>query len=203
LLTESDTCLYIGEFTAGAGFGTSTNDLIINFKIEPKKLRANPNRQRWKNWAIKTVAKALAKYLGNLPEGRVVVPIPGSKIPGDPEYDDRMLRALREAPCARPIPFREIIKQRCSTKADHEGGRQSYDELKRNCYVDEKCALPVPSKVILLDDVITDGKHFKVCQELLTNRYGNIDVVGLFIARRIRQDVALDFDILEDNTDTE
>ena len=195
-LEEADRCYFLGEYTSKAGFSTPTNDLILNFKITPSELRKNPRRQRWKDSAVGEIAKALGRHLSNLKPGRIVVPIPTSKLPNHPDYDDRLLRALASAKATPPLVVRELIKQHASTDADHESStRQSYEELSANCYLDESVALPEPSGVVVVDDVLTEGKHFKVCQELIRTRYGSdIPIAGFFIARRIYQDVDLDFD---------
>jgi hypothetical protein len=194
-LETADKCYYLGEYTSGAGFSTPTNDLIINFKIPPSELAKNPKRTRWKQSAILEVGQALSRNLNNLKPGRIVVPIPTSKCPGHPDCDDRLVRARAYAKCVPALQVRELIKQRNSTHADHEaGGRQDYEDLYANCYIDEAVALPAPTAVVLFDDVLTEGKHFKVCQRLIHERFGPIPVAGFFIARRIYGPNDVEFD---------
>jgi hypothetical protein len=198
-IDTTDKCYYLGEYTSGAGYATPTNDVVINFKILPSELAKNPKRTRYKQGAITEVAQALSRSLNNLKSGRIVVPIPTSKCPGHPEYDDRLLQALAGASCKPPLEVRELIKQRQSTHADHEaGGRQDFQDLYENCYIDERLALPAPTAVVLFDDVLTEGKHFKVCQRLIAERFGAIPVAGFFVARRIYGPNEVEFDEILD-----
>ena len=198
-LESDDKCYYLGEYTSGAGFSTPTNDLIINFKIPPSELAKNPRRTRWKQSAILEVGQALGRNLNNLKPGRIVVPIPASKCPGHPDYDDRLVRALACANCVPALQVRELIKQRNSTPADHEaGGRQDFEDLYANCYIDEALVLPAPTAVVLFDDVLTEGKHFKVCKKLICERFGPIPVAGFFVARRIYGPNDVEFDEILD-----
>lgn len=186
LLRPGDKVYYLGEYAAGAGYLTPTNDLIHNFKIKPSSLRRSPVRRRHKEHAIREIAAAFTRHFSALDDRAVVVPIPTSKLPADLDYDDRLLRALQVCKADPRLDVRELIKQKQSTRADHEAsGRQSFRHLLANCYVDDALALPRPSLVILFDDVLTEGKHFKVCQRLLRNHYGDIPVVGFFVARSI------------------
>jgi hypothetical protein len=196
-LEADDRCYFLGEYTSGAGFSTPTNDLILNFKIPPSELKTNPRRQRWKDAAINEIASALGRHLSALQAGRIVVPIPTSKVPGHPDYDDRLLRALARSKANPSLAVRELMKQHESTDADHESdNRQSFNELLANSYINETFALPIPTGIILLDDVLTEGKHFKVCQQLIRARYGDqLPIAGFFVARRIYQ--AADFDFEE------
>jgi hypothetical protein len=195
-LEPEDNCYFLGEYTSGAGFSTPTNDLILNFKIPPSELKKNPARRRWKDGAITEIASALGRHLSNLKPGRIVIPVPTSKLPTNPNYDDRLLRALSLSSATPALITRELIKQRRNTAADHESDeRQTYDELLENCYLDEQTALPAPTGIVLVDDVLTEGKHFKVCQHLLRQRYGDtVPIAGFFVARRIHQDADFDFD---------
>jgi predicted amidophosphoribosyltransferase len=195
-LEPEDFCYFLGEYTSGAGFSTPTNDLIINLKIPPSELKKNPARRRWKEGAIDEVARALGRSLSNLKPGRVVVPIPPSKLPNHADYDDRLMRALMLSKASPELTVYELIKQRNSTAADHESDeRQTFEELLANCYLDEAAAPSAPTGIVLVDDVLTEGKHFKVCQQLLRAKYGaDIPIAGFFVARRIYQDADFDFD---------
>lgn len=47
----------------------------------------------------------------------------------------------------------------------------------------------VESTLILFDDLITNGTHFRACKKLLNERLPDRAVVGLFIGRVKRPDV--------------
>lgn len=187
LLRPDDQVYYLGEYAAGAGYVAPVNGLIRNFKIKPSSLQRSPVRRRHKEGAIREIAVALTRHFSGLDPSAVIVPIPTSKVPTDPDYDRRLLRALQVCRAELRLDVRELIKQKCSTAADHETtGRQSFRQLIANCYVDAALSAPRPSLIVLFDDVLAEGKHFKVCQRLLRDHYGEIPIVGCFIARSIQ-----------------
>jgi predicted amidophosphoribosyltransferase len=46
--------------------------------------------------------------------------------------------------------------------------------------------------IVLTDDVLTTGSHFKGAAMVLQQRYPGVTIVGLFLARAIRPDVVLE-----------
>jgi hypothetical protein len=44
--------------------------------------------------------------------------------------------------------------------------------------------------VVLVDDVLTSGKHFKVGQKLTSEQFSDVEVRGLFLARCIHDTTA-------------
>ena len=51
--------------------------------------------------------------------------------------------------------------------------------------------------IFLIDDVITTGCSFKVCKEMLAERFPTASVTGMFVARRVLPPVASFFDDLD------
>jgi len=129
-LTAADDCFFLVEYLAGGGYSTPANDLMINFKIRPSELEEKPARRRYKDWACREIGAALTQHLSRLSAGSVVVPIPTSKMRDHPDYDDRLLRALALARPTPPLDIRELVKQKTSTRADHEGDRQSLSRFR-------------------------------------------------------------------------
>ena len=41
--------------------------------------------------------------------------------------------------------------------------------------------------IVLIDDVITSGAHFAACKRKIRTNYPNMDIVGVFWAKSIRQ----------------
>lgn len=83
--------------------------------------------------------------------------------------------------------MRELIVQQTSTVPAHLSGeyRPRVSEILENYAIDERLAEPSPTAVGLFDDILTAGSHFKAAKVLLQQRFGDIPVVGIFIARRI------------------
>ena len=41
--------------------------------------------------------------------------------------------------------------------------------------------------IVIVDDVLNSGKHFKVAQSLIKGRYADAEIRGVFLARCVRQ----------------
>jgi hypothetical protein len=85
------------------------------------------------------------------------------------------------------VDFRELIVQVRTVAAAHRSGdsRPSVVEILENYEIDESLAVPEPTTVALFDDILTAGSHFKAAKRLLSNRFPEVRVVGIFVARRI------------------
>jgi hypothetical protein len=197
-LDETDECLFYGEYTARRDWSFSTtNKLILNFK-KPVERRG---REEWhyKQVAIRTVASLLSSSL-NTTLGRItLVPIPTSKAKSDPQYDKRIIQTLEsiQPPPGTKLDVRELIVQNTTMRAAHDGGDRSIEQLVGAYHIDETKAEPLPTWIILFDDVITTGCHFKAASQVLRRRFPNARITGIFIARRIPE--AVNFEILFDN----
>lgn len=189
-LEAADQCIYFGEYTAGQlAQHSQTNQLVRNFKHEVR-WRQNPSSGPWmhKQRAIRSVAEAVARAIK--PEffsSVTLVPTPPSKAKTDPAYDSRAEDCLRLvsgfAGCA--VDVRELVRQRTSTAASHKSEvRASVDELTANYEIDEALVVPRPQAIIVFDDLLTTGRHFKAMQRILHQRFPGVLVYGLFVARR-------------------
>jgi hypothetical protein len=61
--------------------------------------------------------------------------------------------------------------------------------------IDESLANPAPTRVILFDDVLTTGSHFKAMQMVLQMRFPGIHMMGLFLAYTVRPNDPAVFEI--------
>lgn len=186
-LDESDRCFYVGEYSPAAGVRTPTNDLILDLK-KPAGRRSAPDWV-YKTWAIEECARVLSFSLEDATlHGGTFVPAPPSKRPDHPAYDDRMRRIVERLVAGTEFDWRELLVatenriQRRVTSA-----RLSPAELAFMIGIDARLARPPPSKVILVDDLVTTGATFKVCKLVLQNAFPGIEVIGWFIARRVRR----------------
>ena len=184
-LEESDVCAFIGEYTARTGFGHSeTNQLIYNFK-KGKERRSKPDWP-YKRRAIQHIAARLERILREQAlNDYTFVPIPPSKARDDPDYDDRMSQVLQLIRPKQPIDMRELIIQTESTAAAHDSEDRPGPRAIKDLYrIDEKLTSPEPVRLVLVDDMLTTGAHFKAAQSLLSERFAGVPVYGLFVARR-------------------
>lgn len=196
-LQADDRCLFYGDFHSGQGWsGGATNQLISNFKKKPSEIARSLNAsklQYYKDKAIAEVADALRATIDAtwVNQHLTFVPIPGSKLAGDPDYCDRLERALRMAFVGHPgLDIRPLLRQTRSTAADHRSGgsRIPFDELLDITVIDyAQLTSPVRGELILFDDVLTSGKHFRVAFHRIREQLPAQVITGLFVARAIHR----------------
>lgn len=180
-----------GTFKAG-----KTNSLISNYK---KSIDSSDNELYYKKKAIREVSQYIKKDFDELKNDFTFIPIPPSKARNEPLYDDRNLKCLNLAVNCNVL---DII----SFKETHEsfhitGQRPPPHELINNLEINE---VEIKTKNILLfDDFLTSGSHFKACKNLLLQFYPDKAIYGLFIARRKIDEPFMDFDIDSYFTDFE
>jgi hypothetical protein len=185
-LTDDDNCLYLFEYTSGKGYSFSaTNNLISNLKKKPST-RLKPGYQ-YKQQAVTRCATALSSTLNPawLDEA-TLVPVPGSKVQGHVDYDDRIERICRGV--RQQIDVRALVQQTSSTEASHEavaGSRVTVEELLSVYRINETLVTPAPISIGIIDDVLTAGTHFRAMDTILRKRFPDIPIVGIFIARRV------------------
>ncbi|OYX14421.1 MAG: hypothetical protein B7Z15_04065 [Rhizobiales bacterium 32-66-8] len=183
-LTETDDCAFLGEYTPRKGYSHSqTNQIITNLKKSPE-LR---NSAQWP-WKLRAVVDVAACLSGNLNadnmHGVAVVPMPPSKPPGHPLYDDRMAQVARRI--SPPVDVREVLFTREAREALHtQDSRRDYDALQAGIGVCTPLLMPVPRLVILLDDMLTTGCTFAACKAVLRDHWPDVEMLGLFVARRV------------------
>lgn len=188
-LTAEDSCVYLMEYTPGQRFDFGeANSIISNLKKSPL-LKA----ERQYHWKIQDMRRCTRMIEGALAADWLatgtLVPIPPSKTIDHPEYDDRMTvicRGIRRE--GQGVDVREMIRQQHSTDAAHlsPGNRPSLQTLISNYEVDEALCHPEPTSILLVDDVLTAGSHFKAAQRKLQQRFPDVPIYGAFIARCAR-----------------
>ena len=183
-LMPEDECAYLREYTSGAGWrGGETNQQISNLK----KKRGQGGYQ-YKGGAIALCAREMFASLSvDWLRTGTLVPIPPSKVRGDPEHDARMLHVCRRISDAAgfAVEIRDLLRQTVSTAPFHEGDRMSVADLAQLYEIDTSVELPEPTEIALIDDVLTAGTHFKAAQAVLHTRYPAAKIFGLFWARRV------------------
>jgi hypothetical protein len=191
-LTGEDRCLFFGDFHAGTGWsGGSTNELIADFKHTRSQIACQPlgpRLRRHRERAICAISARLCKqFTRDEIEARCTfVPIPTSKRTEDPDYCDRLERTLHCAFDGYKADIRLLLRQTVSTVADHRSGddRIDYERLLQITTLDPQCLVtPVRPVVVLFDDVLTTGKHYKVAKTRIREALPNQPIVGIFVAR--------------------
>ncbi|ACR11236.1 conserved hypothetical protein [Teredinibacter turnerae T7901] len=184
-LNEEDVCYYYGEYTARKGFGYSeTNQTISNLKKSVAK--KSEYEYKYKEQAIIKIAKLLASSIKNGNEF-TFVPVPPSKARDHDLYDDRLCQILKHYDyLTGSIDWREIVCQQTSLVASHERqDRPTPEQLANNYVVDQEKLAGVKNNILIFDDMLTTGSHYKAMQSTLSKFAPHTKIMGLFIARRV------------------
>jgi hypothetical protein len=189
-LTAADRCWCLAEFHPGANYRVSEiNQLIVNLKCRPSIASSDPRRMHYKLRAMDAVARVLRAGLGRLSvESATWVPIPPSRPARDPDYDDRLPRILARAFDGYDLDLRHLLYQTEATAPDHTRARRmSAEALYRIIGLDRTLLniRPLRARIVLFDDVLTTGKHYKCCERRLRDTLATIPISGLFVARRV------------------
>jgi len=195
-LTEQDQCAFFGEYTARAGYSHSaTNQLIANLKKKPSTRGTPqwPHKQR----AIRDIGATIkVNLLAERIPHLTFVPIPPSKLPDHPDYDNRMTCVARAI--APGVDVRELIVATVGRDAAHEcDDRPGPDALRATLAIQTNLLNPAPEMVILVDDMLTTGCSFRVCKSMIQEELPGVPVAGLFVARRVIEHGACEFNILD------
>ena len=77
---------------------------------------------------------------------------------------------------SRSMKTADTIPRRRANAAERAG----------HCSIDGEYADPAPDIVVLFDDVLTTGSHFKGIEIVVGERFPGVTVFGLFLARAVR-----------------
>lgn len=188
-LESTDLCWALMEYRAGTYRRCWINQLIANIKCPPQITVAHAARAYYKRLAMHTVATALrGRFEQAVVEGVTWVPIPTSTRAGGADHDDRLVQVLWMAFGDYDLDLRPLLTQTRSTPPDHQADRRlSTAELYQLLELDQSAARakPLRQRIVLFDDLLTTGKHFKCCQRRIREFAAGIPIVGCFIARRV------------------
>lgn len=174
-ICEDDECYFIISYTSGKGYNYNhENSLISNLKKGMDK----KGKPEW-GYKIKAI-KECARYLKEVDipsafsKNITLVPIPPSKAKSDPEYDDRLSQVLHEA-FGDELDIRELIIQKESTQSSHTSDeKRDPKKIAQNYEINEVEAKEVKNCIILFDDVLTTGAHFKAAKSVLLESFPNL-----------------------------
>jgi hypothetical protein len=183
-LHSTDDCYYLIEYTSNRSYDYSdANQFISNLKKSP--LRRGSTEYWHKEKAIALAAQKLREQLPDeWLQSSTFVPVPPSKASDDPEFDDRLIQVLAQIGA---IDVREIVYQRESMEPTHAlgGNRHSVEDLVDNYEIDENKTDPAPSHIVIFDDLLTAGTHFRAMRLVLGHRFPGVPFSGVFLARRV------------------
>lgn len=182
-LTSEDECYYFMDYTAPASeHKTEENRIILNFK---KKM---DRKGRW-DWDYKRIAiQDVSKlFIQNVPpiisRDAIMVPVPPSRAKEDPLYDDRLVQLVKNYCKEHPLTeYREIVSLKSNIKPTHEE-EKTPAELMPMFNIDKSLCSPKKEQIIIVDDVLRHGAHFKAIKKLLQAEFPGSKFIGLYIAR--------------------
>lgn len=193
-LKEDDICVYLGDYTPRGGYDYSdVNQLIANLKKSID--RREMDDYKYKLSAIDRCASMIKCFLDHILKQTtasiIIIPIPPSKSKDHELYDNRMINIATKASQDQDrVKVIEFVEQITSTEAMHlSANRLSPLQLQSN--YDVLSEIPDTDNVevvLIFDDVLTTGSHFKAVKNMLLNQYPNLSgkIYGLFIAKVIR-----------------
>jgi len=193
-LVDGDICYHWRTYISKGDFKVyDTNNVIENFK---KELPAQGAPLHYKNKAIKQLAKEFFEIISKNEQrieyikNSTFIPIPPSAKKGEKKYDDRLLRLLYTVSdlLKLPLDIREVISNRVSVPPSHKSEKRlSQDDLLSNYMINEDLCNKLHKRIIIFDDVITAGSHYKAMQKTLLQHpnFSSKKIIGFFIARAV------------------
>lgn len=178
-LTTEDQCLYFMEHTPGGYQQSKSNSLISNFKKPMSRLPF----QDWvyKTTAINQFSKDLIACL-NLGNIITIIPAATSKPREHADWDNRLDQVVEK------FVTQQTNGAVCEYALDsispltpaHAGGSRNIDEIIQNTRWNGFIKDP-SSTVLIIDDVLTSGAHFKAWKEIILRNDSRVtNVIGIF-----------------------
>jgi hypothetical protein len=185
-LTAKDDCYFLWEWSVAPYAESATTNFIGNFQRETRFRRQNP--WWYKEQAINHAAAALAQTVPKEWIAKATfIPMPPSKIKTDERYDSRLLDTLHLVPVK---DAREMVLQ----LINGESRQKNISPVNRahNWKLDDPLTRPKPAHFVIFDDLITGGSHFAAMKIVLARKFVGIPITGLFLARRVFANAALE-----------
>lgn len=180
-LQPADECFYAKDYVAGSGFqGGEVNSDILNFKKPP-----NAPGQNYRVQAINKFALEASRLI-NCDSGRsyFVTAIPSSKAKSDPLYDNRFedffTQLKKFCPCIDVVWPVDAINT--VTPSHQSSGVRNPNTIKQN-YRYVGFSGSQPDRIIVFDDLLTSGAHFRAYKDFILQSGFTGNVIGIFWAK--------------------
>lgn len=182
-IKEDDFCIYAREYIGGRrGYSAGeTNSLILNFKKSPNKMYTNEwNHRKRAVEKFKTEIEFLVKQ--NVPW--TMTAIPSSKQKNDPEYNNRFEDLFSKLKISRPkINIEWPVEIKTTAAASHHRGEDRDPVIIQNNYFWKGFSKKAPKVLIIVDDILTTGSHFRAMSDFLRKNGYEGKIVGVFWAK--------------------
>lgn len=190
-IRPTDECYALCEYHSGMPYNYSDeNDMIFNIKKDLNK----PQKQiYWKDKHIERACEVLQRdaspFLSSIAGSASIIPIPPSKRRDNPLYDDRVLRMANTCAKGTHLNVVDAMETYNELGPSHYAGgsRPKPPELMESIWFNELLIPSIGNTIVILDDVITAGAHFRACESVLLDRMPGKRIIGLFLARAVGQ----------------
>jgi hypothetical protein len=191
-LKGEENCWYARDYISGGGIEGEANQLILNFKKSVDK--RGSNQWHYRDQAVSQFARELAPLFGDNPFH--IMAIPGSKPWAHPENNQRFQDVFKDLKRLRAnLTIHWPIDCQNAVTGSSQGGTRSPVQIKSN-YVWRGFISEI-NQILIVDDVITSGAHFRACADFLRENGFQGEVLGFFWAKTKSKDPFSDFDVVE------
>lgn len=194
-LETNDSIVYLQEYSSGSSFHTEGNSLIYNLKKSPD----TKGTMQWgyKEQAMTRVARFISSAMDNLATDEKTVywiPVPPSKIDTHEQFDDRMNQILIKAKKLSNNPHNIIANniyqtrnREASSTTNKSRGVEALKALEDQYEMRDILGYDAESDLIVIfDDVLTSGCHFRAVKNVVLKSYPNAEIGGIFVARTVK-----------------
>lgn len=187
-LDDNDLCFYFIDYTDGGYDKSKSNSKVLNFK---KDIAYRDNKVVWgfRKREVEDFASKIHNVLkqNSDRDNFVLIPCPTSKPKSHSEFNDRLvcvMKFLKQKNSSYKIC--DCFDRTEVVKPAHHGGSRCVEEIKKTLFLSPPPHfLSKENSVILIDDVLTTGAHFKACQMMIMSEWEipQQKIIGLFLAK--------------------
>lgn len=190
-ITDADICYFLHYRTKGGYSANRVNNEIDNFKKPVDLCKKNSAVREYKNNAISFFSTQLCGFfrenlIPHIEQSEILlIPMPTSKAEDDELFDNRLILLCENVERSLPkVTMGNYIHTIRSVQPVHDGGARDPTIIKSNLAIDR--FTPGNNQIIvLIDDVLTTGCHFRACKNLLKeNGICNGTIIGIFLTRQ-------------------
>lgn len=187
-LDSKDECYYFLDYTLGGYQESESNSIVLNFKkdlVHKDNILVWNYRTRAINFFASAINDVLRKNINC--NHFILIPCPTSKPNNHPNFNDRLLCVAHTLIHSNPLyKVYNCFNRTQEVIPVHQGGARKVEEIIRTT----KISLPPTflnqeSIIVLFDDVLTTGAHFKACQKIIMREWGVMqeNIIGFFLAK--------------------
>lgn len=195
-LEKGDRIYHLEYYKSGGTYQQNPgNDLILNLKksVDKKGTTEWSHKQK----AILTIAKDIVDELNNPDENKYRriywIPVPPSKVRTDPMFDDRvyqiLVMSINTVNDNRHFVADVIYQKESRDAFSSKSTKRRVKDLVTNYEMNEIPNYdPKTDLIVIFDDVITSGCHYKAVERKILEKYSNAVIMGIFVARTTSRD---------------